>query len=32
VERTKLMGHSAEDRGDRLGVQRRAVGGDPLED
>ena len=32
VERTKLMGPIAEDRGDRLGVQRRAVGGDPLED
>src|SRR5512135_1188692 len=25
------MGHVAEDRGDRLGVQGRAVGGDPLD-
>jgi hypothetical protein len=26
------MGHIAEDGGDRLRIQRRAVGGDPLED
>ena len=32
VERAELMGHIAEDCGDRLGVQRRAVGRDPLED
>ena len=31
VERAELMGHVAEDRGDRLGVERRAVGRDPLE-
>ena len=32
VKHAELMGHFAEDRGDRLGVQRRAVGGDPFED
>ncbi len=31
VECAELMRHVAEDRGDRLGVQRRAVGRDPLE-
>jgi len=31
MERAKLMRHIAEDRGDRFGVQRRAVGCDPLE-
>jgi hypothetical protein len=32
VECAELMRHLAEDRGDRLGIERRAVGGDPLED
>jgi hypothetical protein len=32
VECAELMRHVAEDRGDRLGIERRAVGGDPLED
>ena len=31
VEGAKLMRHFTEDRGDRLGIQRRAVGRDPLE-
>jgi hypothetical protein len=32
VECAELMRHLAEDRGDRPGIERRAVGGDPLED
>ena len=31
VEGAELMRHLTEDRGDRLGIQRRAVGRDPLE-
>jgi hypothetical protein len=32
MEGAELMRHRTEDRGDRLGIQRRAVGRDPLED